>query len=77
MTNPKPNRVGKVTEYKRGHHYLTHTEWEDGHVEIEVHECMPKLVWHSCDQKQLDDAFKAFNDLPLLNATSERNDGNR
>lgn len=68
----KPNRVGKVTEYKRGHHYLTHTEFEDGHCEIEVHECIPKLVWHSCDQKQLDKAFEVFNELKPKNLIEER-----
>jgi hypothetical protein len=50
------NRSGRVVEYKRGHYYLTHVEWEDGHCEIEVHHCKPDLVFHSCDEKQLQKA---------------------
>ena len=48
----EPNRVGKVTEYKSGHYYVTHCEWEDGHEEVEVHRCQPVLVFHSCDPKE-------------------------
>ncbi len=54
------NRLGKVTEYKKGHYYLSHTEWEDGHCEIEVHSCVPQLIFHSCDSKQLPDAKMIF-----------------
>lgn len=61
------SRTGKATEYRRGHHYLTITEWEDGHCEIEVHKCIPQLVWHFCDEKQLEEAFEIFKQLPLPN----------
>ena len=47
---------GKVTEEKAGHFYLTTTEWEDGHVELEIHYCRPELVLHSCDKKQVNEA---------------------
>ena len=60
------NRKGTVVEYKKGHYYLTHTIWEDGHCEIEVHKCTPDLLFHSCDQKELDFAKKVFAELPLL-----------
>ena len=61
-----PSRSGKVTEYKRGHHYMTVLEWEDGHFEVEVHECIPKLLFHSCDYKELQTAKNLFNDLPVI-----------
>ena len=48
------SRKGTVTEYKNGHLYLSHTEWEDGHVEIELHECRSRLLFHSCDKKELE-----------------------
>ena len=57
------NRTGKVTEYKRGHFYLTKTEWEDGHIEIEVHRCTPQLFYHSCDPNDLVTAEEQFNML--------------
>ena len=57
------NRRGTVTEYKRGHHYLTHTEWEDGHCEIEIHKCEPELKFHSCDPHELPTAFQEFQHL--------------
>ncbi len=72
LSKLQPNRLGKVTEYKKGHHYLTHTKWEDGHTEIEVHRCIPELVWHSCDQNQLSDAFAIFEKLSPQNMISER-----
>lgn len=62
----EPNRKGTVVEYKRGHHYLTHTTWEDGHCEIEVHKCVPELIFHSCDMKEFDLAARIFEELPLL-----------
>lgn len=55
-----PNRTGKVTEYKRGHIYLTVVNWEDGHCEIEVHRCIPELLFHSCDKTELDQAKSVF-----------------
>jgi len=64
--NIKPSRTGKVTEYKRGHNYMTVVEWEDGHCEIEVHECIPKLIFHSCDNKELQNAQNLFNGLPKV-----------
>lgn len=57
------NRKGTTVEYKRGHYYLTETTWEDGHVEIEVHRCVPELLWHSCDKNQLDEARELFKTL--------------
>lgn len=57
------NRKGIVTEYKKGHYYLTNTEWEDGHCEIEVHRCVPELLWHSCDTNQFDEAMELFKQL--------------
>lgn len=67
------NRQGNATEYKIGHYYLTHTVWEDGHCEIEIHLCVPKLLWHSCDPKQLPSALERFeimaNALPLNERT--------
>ena len=77
MSERATNRTGKVTEYKSGHHYLTYTEWEDGHCEIEVHRCIPELLWHSCDQKQLDAAFAIFDSLESMNLISEREEGDR
>lgn len=65
------NRKGTCVEYKKGHHYLTHTVWEDGHCEIEVHKCVPELIFHSCDTKELDLAKKIFTDLPLLERQNE------
>ncbi len=62
----KPNRFGKATEYKKGHHYLTLVQWDDGHCEIEVHRCVPVSLFHSCDIKELDLAKKMFNQLPYL-----------
>jgi len=59
----KANRTGKCTEYKQGHYYLTHTEWEDGHCEIEVHRCVPELLFHTCDPNQLDEAKELFQKL--------------
>ncbi|KKL64716.1 hypothetical protein LCGC14_2162150, partial [marine sediment metagenome] len=32
--------------------YLTVTEWEDDHCEIELHKCEPELLFHSCDKKE-------------------------
>jgi hypothetical protein len=61
ITELIPNRRGVVTEYKRGHYYLTITEFEDGHCEIEVHRCIPELVYHSCDIKDRQVAIEAFN----------------
>ena len=61
----KPNRIGKVTEYKRGHYYLSHTEWEDGHCEIEIHHCVPEIIWHSCDTKELDTAKQIFQEIDI------------
>jgi hypothetical protein len=55
-----PNRTGKATEYKRGHTYMTVVEWEDGHCEIEVHKCVPELLFHSCDKKELELAKEKF-----------------
>ena len=63
MNELKLNRKGICTEYKHGHYYLTHTEWDDGHVEIEVHRCVPELLRHSCDKNQLDEAKELFKKL--------------
>lgn len=63
----EPNRKGTVTEYKQGHHYLTITQWEDGHCEIEIHRCIPELLFHSCDQKQITEAQTLFNSLEHKN----------
>ncbi len=54
------NRIGKTMEYKRGHYFLTHTQWEDGHNEIEIHHCLPELLYHSCDGKDLEEALGFF-----------------
>ncbi len=56
-----PNRTGKATEYKQGKHYLTITEWDDGHCEIEVHKCEPELLFNTCDPKELPLAISEFN----------------
>lgn len=61
-------RTGRTVEFKRGHHYLTVTRWEDGHCEIEVHKCVPELVFHTCDPNELSLARDTFLSL----ATSER-----
>ena len=66
MSEMLVNRQGVTKEYKRGHHYLTVTQWEDGHCEIEVHRCVPELIFHSCDLKELSMAEKLFEDLPML-----------
>lgn len=65
MSNLVPNRTGKVTEYKRGHYYLSHTEWQDGHCEIEVHRCVPKILWHSCDPKEWNQAQEFFKKIDV------------
>ena len=65
------NRRGTVTEYKRGHYYLTHTEWEDNHCEIEIHLCVPHLLWHSCDLKELPEAMKKFEELTFIAPLNE------
>ena len=52
------SRKGEVTEYKKGHYYLSITKWEDGHIEIEVHRCYPVIIFHSCDKKDLNKAKK-------------------
>ena len=57
------NREGVCKEYKQGHYYLTHTEWNDGHCEIEVHRCVPELLFHTCDPNQLDEAKELFKSL--------------
>ena len=66
------NRKGVATEYKIGHYYLTHTLWEDGHCEIEVHVCLPQLLWHSCDPKQLEEAMKRFEELATALPLNEK-----
>jgi len=59
----EPNRYGKTIEYKNGHFYLTYTQWEDGHCEIEIHKCVPELIYHSCDQHELPNAKNIFKEL--------------
>ena len=54
------NRKGSTEEYKRGHYYFTFTEWEDGHCEIELHRCMPELLFHSCDKEDLEKVKTLF-----------------
>jgi hypothetical protein len=44
-----PNRYGTTTEYKKGTFYLSHTVWDDGHEEIEIHRCAPEQLLHSYD----------------------------
>ncbi len=48
----EPHRIGKITEYRRGVLFLSITEWEDGHVETELHRCEPELLFYSCDVKE-------------------------
>jgi hypothetical protein len=75
-----PNRKGTTTEYKRGHFYLSHTIWEDGHEEIEIHRCAPQQLFHSydgeivkdalvelhsCDVKEFPRLLEKFSQLPL------------
>lgn len=62
----EPNRTGSVTEYKRGHYYLSHTKWADGHCEIEVHHCCPRILWHSCDPKEWESAKSFFENLEIM-----------
>lgn len=69
----EPNREGKVTEYKEGHYYLTHTRWADGHEELEIHVCIPQLLWHSCDPKQLDMAKKKFAEITKTLPLNDKN----
>ena len=71
----KPSRTGKVTEYKRGHNYMTVIEWEDGHCEVEVHECIPKLIFHSCDYKELENARNLFKGLPQVTYAQDKEGG--
>lgn len=59
------NRRGTATEYKNGHHYLTYVQWEDGHCEIEIHKCVPELLFHSCDQHELKEAEEIFKGLQI------------
>lgn len=51
-------RRGTIAEYKAGHYYVTKTEWDDGHTEIEVHRCEPTLLFHSCDPKEWEPAME-------------------
>lgn len=44
-----PNRYGTTTEYKKGTLYLSHTVWDDGHEEIEIHRCSPEQIFHTYD----------------------------
>lgn len=67
------NRKGRVTEYKEGHYYLTHTKWEDGHTEIEIHVCIPQLLWHSCDSKQLKLAKEKFSEITKSLPLNDKN----
>ena len=55
-----PNRIGTVVEYKKGHYYLSMTDWGDGHCEIEIHRCIPEQLYHSCDMKDINDAKQKF-----------------
>lgn len=57
------NRKGNTQEFKMGHYYLSYTEWDDGHCEIEIHECKPTLLWHSCDKSKLSEAKDALRSL--------------
>lgn len=59
----KENRVGGVTEYKQGNIYLTHTAWEDGHHEIEVHRVAVEQLFYTCDIKELPKAENLFKQL--------------
>jgi hypothetical protein len=60
-----PSRKGVCTEYKRGHYYLTHVEWEDGHIELEVHRCVPELLGHTCDKAQVGTIMKLFSQIEI------------
>lgn len=57
------NRIGKTIEYKQGHYYMSCTQWQDGHCEIEIHRCVPELLFHSCDQKDSNKAKSMFKSL--------------
>ena len=63
MIELKPNRIGRTVEYKQGHYYLTLTDWQDGHCELEVHRCIPEPLFHSCDVNDLERAKNMFIEL--------------
>jgi hypothetical protein len=68
----KPNRMGNAVEYKKGHHYLTVVEWEDGHCEIEVHYCAPaERIFHTCDRSEMQHAVNALNKAHILDGPGE------
>lgn len=60
------HREGKITEYRNGTHFLTHIKWEDGHEEIEVHQCSPKLIFQSYDPKDINGALEKLKDIKRL-----------
>lgn len=63
MKEPKPFRSGKITEYRDGTLMLTHIEWDDGHEEIEVHECKPTLLFRAYDRESLGEAHDFLHDF--------------
>lgn len=68
----KPNRMGKAVEYKRGHHYLTVVEWEDGHCEAEVHYCPPaERIFHTCDKSEIPMAVSELNKAHISERAEE------
>lgn len=58
------HRKGKITEYRQGTYMLTHIQWEDGHEEIELHQCAPQLMFQSFDPKDIDRALDILKDAP-------------
>lgn len=58
-----PLRKGAVEEYVSGQLYLTIMQWEDGRVEVEINECKPRRVYHSCDPDKLNEAKELFEQL--------------
>lgn len=73
MGAPKPFRTGKISEFRNGTLFLTHIEWEDGHEEIEVHECKPTLLFQAYDRKSLEEAHDLLHDFrKVLDAPAKR-----
>ena len=54
----KPYRTGKIQEFRKGEVFVNRVEWEDGRVEIELHECSPRLLFRSYAEEDLEKILK-------------------
>ena len=54
----KPYRTGTIQEFRKGEIFVNRVEWEDGRVEIELHECSPRLLFRSYTDEDLERILK-------------------